>query len=154
MPGQRLREYLDQHQVKYLCLEHPTAYTAQEVAQSAHVEGKTLSKTVIINVDGRLAMAVVHAPDRLDLQQLRSAIGAKEVRLATEDEFRDAFADCELGAMPPFGNLYGMEVFLEQDVPTDGDIVFSAGSHSEVMAVSYKDFADLVQPTTIHMTAT
>ena len=83
----------------------------------------------------------------------RAATGANKVRLATEDEFRDAFADCELGAMPPFGNLYGMEVFMEQDVPTDGDIVFSAGTHKQVMALSYKDFANLVQPTTLHMTA-
>lgn len=153
MPGQKLKEYLDEHKVKYLCLDHSPAYTAQEVAQSAHVSGRTFLKTVIVHVDDRLAMAVVHSPDRLDLEKLRQAVGAGTVRLATEEEFKDAFADCEAGAMPPFGNLYGMEIFLERDVPTKGDIVFSAGSHKQVIALSFNDFQALAEPVTVSMAA-
>ena len=150
--NKRLKDYLDKHEIEYDCIDHPPTITAEETAQSTHISGKQFAKTVIVNVDGRMAMAVVHAPDYLDLDNLRRSVGAKNVRLATEEEFKDAFPDCELGAMPPFGNLYGMEVFVERDLPTDEKIVFNAGTHSEALAVSYGDFYKLVEPTTVHMT--
>ena len=153
MPSKRLKEYLIKHNIDYLSLEHPPAFTAQEAAGAAHVSGKSLTKTVIVKVDGRMVMAVVHAARRIDLSQMRKALGARRVELATEEEFGDAFSDCELGAMPPFGNLYGMEVFVEPDVPCKNSFLCNAGRHDEVLAVAYEDFKSLVRPITIQMTA-
>jgi Ala-tRNA(Pro) deacylase len=146
MPLERLKEYLDSQKINYVSIVHYEKYTAQEVAESAHVPGKELAKTVIVKVDGKTAMAVLPASQKIDLDLLKAAVGAREVGLANEEEFRDMFPDCETGAMPPFGNLYGMDVYVEGSLAEDEEIAFNAGSHIDLIRMSYKDFARLVKP--------
>jgi Ala-tRNA(Pro) deacylase len=105
-----------------------------------------MAKTVIVKVDGRMAMAVLPASERVDLETLRAATGAARVSLATEQEFRTLFPDCEPGAMPPFGNLYGMDVFVAPHLADDPEIAFNAGTHTELIRLPFHDFARLVQP--------
>lgn len=146
MPIQKLKEFLDSHHVKYLTISHSPAYTAQEIAASAHIPGKELAKTVMVKVDGKLAMAVLPAPYQIDFDGLKESTGAETVELATEDEFHNQFPTCESGTMPPFGNLYGMEVFVAEPLTEDVAIVFQAGSHTELIQLLYEDFERLVQP--------
>jgi Ala-tRNA(Pro) deacylase len=105
-----------------------------------------MAKTVIIKVDGKMAMAVLPAPHKVDFKLLKEAIGAKSVELATEQEFADDFPECEPGAMPPFGNLYGMDVYVAAKLAADEEIAFNAGSHTELFRLAYKDFDRLVKP--------
>lgn len=146
MAVQKLREFLDNSQVKYVTISHSVAYTAQEIAASAHIRGKELAKTVMVMLDGELAMAVLPASYQLDLEKLKEAAGAASVRLATEAEFKDRFPGCETGAMPPFGNLYGMKVFADETLAEDEEIAFNAGTHSELVKLAWADYARLVQP--------
>jgi len=146
MPVQRLREFLDNHGVKYVSIRHSPAFTAQEIAASAHVPGKELAKTVMVKMDGRMAMAVLPASLKVDFKKIQEAAGAKHVDLAPEKEFRDMFPGCEVGAMPPFGNLYGMDVFVAPQLAEDEEIAFNAGNHTELLKLSYKDFERLVEP--------
>ncbi len=146
MPLQKLREFLDQNSVKYVSVSHSPAYTAQEIAASAHIPGQELAKTVMVKLDGEMAMAVLPASFKVDLEQLRSAAGATEVALATEDEFRGLFPGCEPGAMPPFGNLWNMSVFACETLAEDEEIAFNAGSHTELVKLAFVDFARLVNP--------
>jgi len=146
MPVKKLKEYLDRHQVKYVTISHPTVYTTQEIAASAHIPGKELAKTVMVKIDGKTAMAVLPASYRVDFDLLKKAAGASSVKLAGEEEFKNMFPDCEIGAMPPFGNLYGMDVFVAASLAEDAEITFNAGSHSELIRLSYKDFERLVKP--------
>lgn len=147
MLSPRLKTFLDGQGVDYVSIPHRQAYTAMEVAQSAHVRGREMAKTVIVEVDGRLAMAVLPATRHVDLEHLRQAIGAQRVVLAREGDFRFGFPDCEVGAMPPFGNLFGMDVLVDPRLAEDEAIAFSAGSHTEVLKIAYRDFARLVHPT-------
>ena len=147
MPETRLKEFLDKEHVKYVSIDHSPAFTAQEIAAEAHVPGKELAKTVIVKIDGELAMVVVPASEHVLLANLREALGARTVELANEDEFKKAFPDCETGAMPPFGNLYGMKVFVSQALREDEEIAFNAGSHSELIRLTYADYERLVHPT-------
>ncbi len=153
MPVQRLRRFLDEHEVKYLTVSHSTAYTAQEIAASAHVKGKELAKTVMIKIDGEMAMAVLPASFQIDLYMLMDAFGAEKVELATEDEFKNLFGHCELGAMPPFGNLYGLDVYVAQELTEDQEILFNAGSHTELVKLAYADYARLVKPQVLDFSA-
>jgi Ala-tRNA(Pro) deacylase len=146
MPVRKLKEYLDSHSVKYITIQHSQAYTAQEIAASAHVPGKELAKTVIIKIDGQMAMAVLPASYRVDFDLLREDAEADEVELATEQEFMELFPGCELGAMPPFGNLYGMDVYVAATLSDDEEIAFNAGSHTELVRLAYRDFERLVKP--------
>ena len=146
MTAKRLKDFLDREGVKYETIAHSPAYTARDTAQAAHVQGKDFAKTLIVKIDGRLAMAVLPAPEKLDLAQLKKAAGAKHVSLAFESEFERWFPGCEPGAMPPFGNLYGMEVFVAKSLAADEQIAFNAGSHAELVRTAYKDFERLVQP--------
>ncbi len=146
MPVQKLKAYLDQNRVPWVSIVHSPAYTAQETAACAHVRGKELAKTVMVKIDGRMAMAVLPASERVDLEVLREVTGAARVSLATEKEFRTLFPDCEPGAMPPFGNLYGMDVFVSGHLADDAEIAFNAGSHTELIRMPYGDFERLVQP--------
>ncbi|NIR30113.1 MAG: YbaK/EbsC family protein [Gammaproteobacteria bacterium] len=146
MAIQALKELLDKHHVKYVSISHSLAYTAQEVAASAHIPGKELAKTTVVKVDGKLAMAVLPASAMVHVKRLKEAIGAGSVELAEEEEFREAFPDCETGAMPPFGNLYGMDVYVEESLAEDEEIAFNAGTHIELIRMAYRDFADLVKP--------
>lgn len=146
MPVKKLKEFLDDHKIKYVAMIHSTAYTAQEIAAASHIPGKEMAKTVILKIDGKMAMAVLPASFKVDLNALKTASGTKDIQLATEEEFKDLFPGCELGAMPPFGNLYDMEVFVAEKLREDEEIAFNAGSHSELIKVSYKDFEKLVKP--------
>lgn len=146
MPVQALKQLLDEHHVKYVTINHSLAYTAQEIAASAHIPGKELAKTTIVKVDGKLAMAVLPASAMVHVRRLKEALGAKDVALAREEEFKDAFPGCETGAMPPFGNLYGMDVYVEQGLTEDKEIAFNAGSHTELVRMAYEDFANLAKP--------
>src|SRR6185295_9470864 len=152
MPVKKLKQFLDENQVKYLCISHSKAYTAQEVAQSAHVPGRAMAKVVIVKLDGELAMAVLPTNRKVVLQDLRDVTGSDQVRFATEEEFKDRFPDCEIGAMPPFGNLYGMEVFAAESLAAAGEIAFNAGSHEEIIKLDYADFERLVQPNLMSFT--
>jgi Ala-tRNA(Pro) deacylase len=153
MPLKTLKEYLDRNHIRYELIAHAPTFTSQETAASAHVPGRELAKTVIVRLDGRLAMAVLPATERLDLELLRTETGAAEARLADEDEFRGRFSECELGAMPPFGNLFDMDVYVENALEDDERIAFNAGTHSEIMRMRYEDFARAVKPTTVRMAA-
>lgn len=146
MPGQKLRAFLDNQHVKYVTITHSTAYTAQEIAAAAHIPGKELAKTVIVRLDGKNAMAVLPASHHIVLDRLKEATGSNTVELASEKEFKRLFPECEIGAMPPFGNLYGMEVLVADSLAEDTQIAFNAGSHSELIQMAYEDFERLVQP--------
>jgi Ala-tRNA(Pro) deacylase len=154
MPVKQLREFLDKNMVKYVTVSHSPAYTAQEIAASAHIPGRELAKTVMVKVDGRLAMAVLPASSHVDFDLLADAIGARRVELADESEFRQQFGECELGAMPPFGNLYGMEVYVADELTEDDQIAFNAGSHTELIRMAYADFERLVRPQIIRFAVT
>lgn len=146
MPVKRLKEFLDSHNMKYVTISHSRAFTAQETATSAHIPGKELAKTVIVKVDGKMAMAVLPASYKVDFNLLTKATGSGKVEIADEEEFKDLFPGCEIGAMPPFGNLYGMDVFVAKSLTEDEEIAFNAGSHRELVRMAYKDFERLVKP--------
>jgi Ala-tRNA(Pro) deacylase len=150
MPVRKLKEYLDSHQVKYVTIGHSPAYSAQEIAASAHIPGRALA---MLKVDGKMAMAVLPASCQVDFDMFEEATGGRRVEMATEKEFEDLFPECELGAMPPFGNLYGMEVFVDETLANDEEIAFNAGSHTELVRMSYRDFWELVSPTVVRCTS-
>lgn len=146
MPVKRLKEFLDTHNIKYVIISHSRAFTAQETATSAHIPGKELAKTVMVKVNGKMAMAVLPASYKVDFDLLKKVPGASKAEIASEKEFKDLFPGCEIGAMPPFGNLYGMEVFVAESLAEDEEIAFNAGSHRELIKMAYKDFEKLVKP--------
>lgn len=152
MPLTKLREFLDSRNIKYLVISHSVAYTAQGIAALVHLSGKKLAKTVIVKIDGVLAMAVVPASLHVDLDLLRTAAGAGAVEVATEQEFKDAFPDCETGAMPPFGNLYDMPVYADASLAENEDITFNAGTHRELMRMGWRDLTRLVNPQIVNLT--
>ena len=153
MPVMQLKEFLDAERVKYVSISHSTAYTAQEIAASAHVPGRELAETVMVKVDGAMAMAVLPATRKLDLPKPKRAAGAKAVELADEAEFRTMFPQCETGAMPPFGNLYGMPIYIAECLREDVQIAFNAGSHTELIRMDYADFEKLVDPKVATLTS-
>jgi Ala-tRNA(Pro) deacylase len=152
MPVRKLKEFLDQEGIKYVSIKHSPAYTAQEVAQSAHVTGREFAKAVIVKLDGEMAMAVLPANKKIVLQDLRDITGSDQIKFATEEEFKQRFPECETGAMPPFGNLYGMEVFVAEALAHNEEIAFNAGSHTEIIKLSFRDFEHLVRPTILSFT--
>ena len=149
MPVARLKEFLDEQNVRYVSIQHSKAYTAREIAESAHIPCKDLAKTVMLKIDGELAMMVIPASSRVDLERFKEVVGSENVELASERDFTDEFPDCDVGAMPPFGNLYGMKVFVSQALREDEEIAFNAGSHTELIRLAYQDFERLVQPTPV-----
>jgi Ala-tRNA(Pro) deacylase len=153
MPIQKLQAFLDSANIKYVVISHSVAYTAQGIAALTHISGRELAKTVIVKIDGALAMAVLPAPLHIDLSQLRSAAGANHVALASEQEFRERFPDCETGAMPPFGNLYAMPVFADESLARDKEIAFNAGSHRELVRLAWEDFVRLAEPKIVRFAA-
>lgn len=146
---ERLEKYFREQGVKYEVRSHPEVYTAQEVAAVEHIPGRLMAKVVMAMIDGSPTQLVLPAPHRVDLPRLRSALGAEECRLAREEEFTSLFPDCEVGAMPPFGNLYNVAVIVDRSLTEDPRIVFNAGTHRETMTVAYQDFARLVTPKTV-----
>jgi len=146
MPVKKLKVFLDETNVKYLTILHSMAFTSQDIAASAHVSGKEFAKTVMIKIDGEMAMAVLPASYHIDFDTLKEIFGTSSVALATEPEFKDRFPDCEVGAMPPFGNLYGMAVYVAESLTKHKEIAFNAGSHTELIRLSYADYERLVKP--------
>lgn len=146
MPISRLTKYLDKNDKKYVVIKHSKAYTATEVAASAHIPGKEMAKTVILKVDGDLKMLVLPSTHDVDFEQVKQELGAEEVALASEQEFNGLFPDCELGAMPPFGNLYDMETMVAKSLTEDEEIAFNAGTHRELVRLAYEDYEELVDP--------
>lgn len=152
MPSRKLKEFLNSQQIKYVSIQHSPAYTAQEVAASTHVSGRDFAKAVMVNVEGAMAMVVLPANRKVVLADLREVLGAEKAKLASEEEFRSLFPDCDVGAMPPFGNLYGMEVYVAPSLAEEAEIAFNAGTHTEIIKMAYKDFERLVQPKVINFT--
>jgi Ala-tRNA(Pro) deacylase len=146
MPLKKLTNYLDEQGKKYVVVKHSPAFTAQEVAASAHIPGKEMVKTVIVKADGDMKMVVLPSTHDVDFNAIKEAIGAEEVELASEDEFEDLFPDCELGAMPPFGNLYDIDTLVAESLTQDNIIAFNAGTHKELVKIGYKDYEELVNP--------
>lgn len=144
---QQLERYLGDQQIAYQIQHHPLAFTAQKIAEYEHISGKQVVKSVIVHADGKPALLVLSAASRVDLNKVQEHLGAQEVRLAREDEFRMLFPDCEVGAMPPFGNLYNIPIYVEKDLARQETIVFPIGTHTETMSLKYEDFERLAQPT-------
>ncbi len=146
MPLTKIKEFLDSNKVKYVIVQHSPAYTAQEVAAAAHISGKELAKTVMIKIEGKIAMAVLPASYKISFDQLKEVLGVDDVKLAYEQEFMDKFPDCEVGAMPPFGNLYGLDVYVAESLAEDEEIAFNACSHTELIKMRFDDFEKLIKP--------
>jgi len=146
MPVEKLKSFLDSNDVKYVSISHSPAITAQEIAATAHISGKEVAKTVMVLIDGQMAMAVLPANRDVDFDLLLQAAKAGDAQLASEDEFEGLFPACEVGAMPPFGNLYDMPVYVDQSLAEDEEIAFNAGSHKELIQLAYADFERLVRP--------
>ena len=146
MPSEKLKKFLDENNIKYITVSHSKAYTAQQIAASAHIPGKGLAKTVMIKLGNKMAMAVLPASKMVNFGMLKEVIGSDDVELATEREFKDKFPDCEIGAMPPFGNLYEMDVYVAETLAKQNEIAFNSCSHTELIKMSYADFEKLVKP--------
>jgi Ala-tRNA(Pro) deacylase len=142
----KLKAMLDEAKVHYEVYTHPLAYTAQEIAEKQHVSGKELAKVVMLEVDDTLVMGVIPGSLKVHVNTARTNLGASTVRLATEDEFTSRFPECEIGAMPPFGNLFGLKVVVDPALEKDEYIYFNAGNHAQTVRMRYKDFAELVKP--------
>ena len=142
-----ISEFLERHHARYSVLTHPVAYTAQEQAAAAHVPGREWAKVVVCVADDRPVLAVLPAPLKVDFDRLRDATHASSLRMANEDELEALYTDCETGAMPPLGPLYGQEVVVDETLAQDRDIVFDAGSHRESIRMPYAEFERLVRPT-------
>ena len=146
----RLKDYLDDNNIKYVTISHSTSYTGQELAESVHISGQEIAKAVILKAGNDFIMAVLPATRKVELEFIQGHIGNKGIRLADENEFSDLFPDCEVGAMPPFGNLYGMPVYVASALTEDKEIVFNAGTHTDAIKMSYEDYEKLVKPDVFH----
>lgn len=146
MPSKKLKAYLDENNIRYVTIRHSSAFTAQEIAAKTHISGKEVAKTVMVKLNQKLAMAVLPASYQIDFGMLKELFGKQKVSLASEEEFKYLFPDCEVGAMSPFGNLYGLEVFVAESLTEDEMIAFNAGSHTEMIQMRYDDFARLAEP--------
>ncbi len=146
MSSQKLREYLSQNQVNYTSIAHPLAYSAREISHLCHIPEHQLAKSVMIHVGQKIAMVVLPARYTLDFDKLKKDLQENNVTLAAESEFNHLFIDCELGAMPPFGNLYNIDVYVEKSLANNREIAFNAGTHTEVIKIQYQDFVKLVNP--------
>jgi Ala-tRNA(Pro) deacylase len=143
---ERLAAYLRQEGVPFHTQHHPEAYTAREVAVSEHLSGDAVAKVVVVFADGKPALLVLPASARVDTEEAGAALGARVARLATEEELAQLFPDCEVGTMPPFGNLYDLPVNVDESLSTNPQLVFQAGTHADTMSVRYGDFERLVRP--------
>ncbi|MFC1670191.1 aminoacyl-tRNA deacylase [Spirochaetota bacterium] len=146
MKGEKLKDFLKEHNINFDVIPHPLAYSAQMTAHTAHVPGKEMAKTVIVKVDGEMKMVVLTANQRVNFTLLKNVYRTNDISLAKESDFIAAFPDCEMGAMPPFGNLYGMEEIVSEELSMDSEIVFNAGTHTELIKMKFEDFKKLVNP--------
>lgn len=149
MPVQRLKEFLDSNGIQYVLISHSRAYTAAAIGSITHIPGKLIAKTVMVKIDGELSMVVVPGSRHINLAALKATLGANLTLLVTETEFADRFPDCEVGAMPPFGVLYGLPVYVDETLTRDDEIAFNAGSHRELIRMSYRDYERLEHPTIV-----
>lgn len=149
MPVDKLRTYLDSNNVKYNSIPHVTSYTALQTAHSAHISGRRFAKPVMVKVEGKLCMVVIPANEKLDLRCLQRVTHARSVELAREEDFKHLFPDCEVGAEPPLGNLYGLPVFISRSLAVDENIAFNAGTHDELIEIPYQAYEKLVSPQAI-----
>ncbi|NIR50879.1 YbaK/EbsC family protein [candidate division KSB1 bacterium] len=150
---QTVKSYLDENKTPYESIHHRRDYTAQETAADTHTKGKEFAKTVILFVDQKYCMAVLPAIYQVDLDKIKKELNAKEVNLATEEEISQLCRDCEIGAMPPFGNLYDLPVYVSHHLTEDNMITFNAGTHEDVIRMMYDDFEKLVNPKVLDMTS-
>jgi len=146
MISTRLKKFLDDNQIGYDVMHHDPAFTAQELSARMHISGYEFVKVVVVKLDGVFALVALPAPLRVNFRALAETAGAKKCSLASEEEFQQLFPDCELGAMPPFGNLYNLPTFVDQDVTHNENIVINAGTHAEAIRLRYADFARLARP--------
>lgn len=146
MLAQKLTVLLDRNRIHYQTVRHPPTYTAQGLAAAMHIPGREFAKTVVLKVDGKYALAVLPAPSHVDVRRFCEAAGARSVALATESEFQALFPGCELGAEPPFGELYGLPVWVDASLAEGESIVFNGGTHSEAVRIAYPDFERLAHP--------
>ena len=153
MPIKRLKEISDEKNIRYVIVSHATAYAAAAIAAMTHTPGREIAKSVMVLVDAALAMVVVPGSKHVDLRALKTVLGAKEISLAHEHQFAHVFPDCEVGAMPPFGNLYDVPVYVDQSLSEDSEIAFNAGSHRELLRMAYSDYENLVRPRVVNVVA-
>lgn len=146
MATRRIQEFLDGNEVRYVLISHSPAYTASQVAESVHIPGRSLAKVVIVVIDGHRAMAVVPATREVDMSRLQAVTGSVDVRLADEAEFAHRFEGCQVGAAPPFGNLFGMATYVEASLAREPHIAFNAGTHTDVIVMEFADFCRLAKP--------
>jgi Ala-tRNA(Pro) deacylase len=148
-----LEDYLKGEGVEYEINIHSEAYTAQEIAARQHVPGRMLAKVVILKSGEQFIMVVISANCKIDFLKAKERFKVSDIRLATEEEFQDLFPGCEVGAMPPFGNLYDMKVYVGQEITQNEYMVFNAGNHVETVKMKYSDFERLVNPEHIEICA-
>lgn len=151
MLAEKLEKYLSDHGAKFRTINHMPAFTAQQTAEISHVSGKEMAKSVILKVDGKFILMLEPANHKINLKAMAKWLNAKKVELASENEFQSLFPDCEVGAMPPFGHLYDLEVFVEDTLADQENITFNAGTHSDLIEMSYKDFERLEHPQKVHL---
>lgn len=146
MPCKNVTEFLDSQNAKYMVMSHSPAYTAPEIAHTAHISGKHFAKSVMVNMDDKLTMVVLPANENVDLHELCDQAHCNKITLATEREFKQTFDDCEVGAMPPFGSLYNLDVYVSPHFHDDDEIAFNAGTHSELIQMRFSDYCELEHP--------
>ncbi|MCB0746998.1 MAG: YbaK/EbsC family protein [Ignavibacteriales bacterium] len=146
MPSKIVKEFLDKNNIKYVSIKHSRAFTAQEIAASAHIKGRKIAKTVVLKVGGKLIFTVLPASYKIDFNMLKESLDSETIRLANEQEFKDKCPGCEVGAMPPFGNLFNIETYVAASLVEDEEIAFNAGNHTELIRMRYVDFEKLVKP--------
>lgn len=149
---QAIKSYLYDNKVGFEAIHHQRDYTAQQTAADTHTKGKDFAKTVILFVDNKYCMAVVPAIYQVDLEKFKKQVNAKEVSLASEEEIKSICSDCEVGAMPPFGPLYDLPVYVSHHLAEDHMITFNGGTHEDVIRMRYKDLEELVKPTVSDIT--
>lgn len=144
--SKKIIQFLEDQGVQFELLEHPAAYTAQEVAGKQHVPGKEMVKSVIVKIDGKVIMCVLPAIHLVDFDSLKKLVGGEDIRLATEQEIANIFPDYEVGAEPPFGHLYDLDVYVDQFLKEDEYILFNAGTHTDLVKMKFADYLTLANP--------
>ncbi len=148
---ERLIKYLKEERVDFQIHDHRTAYTAEDVAAVEHIPGRLVAKAVIGFADSQMVMLVLPATYVVDYAKAATVLRAHEFRLAEEHEFVPAFPDCEIGALPVFGNLYNLPLYVDKSLTADETITFPAGAHTESITIPYADFERLARPTIVDL---
>jgi Ala-tRNA(Pro) deacylase len=141
----QLIDCLNENKAGYEILQHPEAVTAQRIAQAEHVKGRRHAKVVMVKSGGEHVMTVLPADHQIDLEKVEKALG-HPASLDAEQEFKLLFPDCAVGAMPPFGNLYGLPTYVDKSLSQEDYIVFEAGTHTDAIKLSYRDYEKIVKP--------